>query len=406
MSCASSHDLAKAVALRQARGTAEEMSEHSNLHRAIVSTGTGTAELARLLRQGADPNATDPSGYTGLMTALKYNKTARALVLIEHGADPGRINSAGWSAFHWAASVGDEKVLLACAETLGREGADVLANELESPTRSGKTPKDLATAGSPAKEWLERMDDEHELQRFVVEVSSDEQQPELQSSGEEAKVEAQVAEAEAKIQPSDAQVAEADAKIQPPEAEAEAEAKAQPLEMQSYGEEAEAEARAAAPLPKEPVCRGSVGVPPPPTPPPPAQPAGEPTLQAAQPGLPPQPRRPPAARNVGWFALLFAAVAIAAAGRAAPSVGIGLLSHAAASDGWWPLDQAAAEVEPAPSRRARWMQRLLDQWGRLVRGAKTLPERVKRLPQGMRRRRVREPLEAVVAAIRMESAVQ
>lgn len=143
---------------------------YQRLHRAVTSPGTGVAALLRELSvTGIDINSTDQSGFSCLMVAVKNGKTERALVLIDHGASLTQANTAGWTAFHFAASCGDLSAMTAMAAQAGCEDIDMFMDDLLGRlTRGGKLPKDLATG--VCRSWLEKAEacaDADALRRYI-----------------------------------------------------------------------------------------------------------------------------------------------------------------------------------------------------------------------------------------------
>jgi ankyrin repeat protein len=54
--------------------------------------------LIQLLRAGADVNAADEHGFTALMDAAIRDQAELVKILLQHGADPDRVNQDGRSA--------------------------------------------------------------------------------------------------------------------------------------------------------------------------------------------------------------------------------------------------------------------------------------------------------------------
>lgn len=76
-----------------------------------------------LLENGADVNAVDPDRKTALMLACfnHYTRLPSVEEFIKHGADVSLVDSYGWSAFHYACTVGNIEII----KTLGDNGADI-----------------------------------------------------------------------------------------------------------------------------------------------------------------------------------------------------------------------------------------------------------------------------------------
>lgn len=102
----------------------------------------GDAEIVRgLLARGADPNARDRHGQTGVMLAAHGGHLATVLLLIEHGADLDITAKYGLSAVMLAVVAGHEEIALALAHA----GADLTLRGTGAPGFGGKTAADLAT---------------------------------------------------------------------------------------------------------------------------------------------------------------------------------------------------------------------------------------------------------------------
>ena len=89
-----------------------------------------TAEIRKLLAQGADPNAKDKTGRTPLMEAASEGYTDTLRVLLENGADANATDSVGWTALFWAAFSHRTDAL----RTLVAKGADINAKDNERRT--------------------------------------------------------------------------------------------------------------------------------------------------------------------------------------------------------------------------------------------------------------------------------
>ena len=103
-------------------GTADALTP---LQRASVSVDS--AAVAALLAEGADPNATDPYGWTSLHFAAPASGPDIVGVLLEAGADPNLSTPSGETALHLAARQADEAVVA----TLAEHGAALDAREPE-----------------------------------------------------------------------------------------------------------------------------------------------------------------------------------------------------------------------------------------------------------------------------------
>ena len=98
------------------------------------------AKAAKLLRQGADPNAKDKRGWTPLHWAAEHNAVDTAKVLLKAEAKVNAEDKGGYTPLHWAA----EHNAVATAKVLLKAGAHVNAKD-----KGGYTPLHWA-AGSNA----------------------------------------------------------------------------------------------------------------------------------------------------------------------------------------------------------------------------------------------------------------
>jgi ankyrin repeat protein len=96
--------------------------------------------LERLLTEGADPDARDRHGQTGLMRASHAGQAAVVALLIRHGAALDVTAKFGLSALMLAVVAGHGEV----ARQLARAGADRTLRGSGAPGFAGKTARDLA----------------------------------------------------------------------------------------------------------------------------------------------------------------------------------------------------------------------------------------------------------------------
>ena len=103
----------------------------------------GNTEIVRdLLARGADPNARDRHGQTGLMLAAHGGHLATVHLLLDRGARLDITAKYGLSAVMLAVVAGHEEIALA----LARAGADLTLRGTGAPGFAGKTAADLAMA--------------------------------------------------------------------------------------------------------------------------------------------------------------------------------------------------------------------------------------------------------------------
>lgn len=102
----------------------------------------GDTEIVRdLLARGADANARDRYGQTGVMLAAHGGHLATVQLLVEHGADLNITAKFGLSAMMLAVVAGHEEIALA----LARAGADLTLRGTGASGFAGKTAANLAT---------------------------------------------------------------------------------------------------------------------------------------------------------------------------------------------------------------------------------------------------------------------
>ena len=103
-----------------------------------AASGGDAAQLAALLRGGADANARDASARPALLVAATSGRPEGVRALLRGGAAPDASDRGGWTALHEAARSGD----LASARLLLDAGATP-----DLRARSGGTPLDVAERG-------------------------------------------------------------------------------------------------------------------------------------------------------------------------------------------------------------------------------------------------------------------
>ena len=95
--------------------------------------------LKALLEGGANANARDSSGVSGLVREMDAGNQAGVRLLLTHGADVNAANPTGWTPLYEAAARSDKGI----AELLLQKGADVNAR-----TQDGDTPLHMAVRGN------------------------------------------------------------------------------------------------------------------------------------------------------------------------------------------------------------------------------------------------------------------
>lgn len=115
--------------------------------------GADTAEVARLLSRGANVEARSPgAGWTPLITACAFGSAGAARVLLDAGADTGRVAADGRTALHFSAQLDDVELVTLLLE----RGADANRRDYNGETplataeRGGATEVALALAAAGA----------------------------------------------------------------------------------------------------------------------------------------------------------------------------------------------------------------------------------------------------------------
>ena len=111
----------------------KRLSDHIQLTDAAFSPSSSGA-LHNLLsnreQSDIDIDSPDQGGYTALMSCIKHKRRDSALLLMRNGADVLAVNGQCWSAFHFAASTGDLKVLQGLVAAARRASPIALAEAL------------------------------------------------------------------------------------------------------------------------------------------------------------------------------------------------------------------------------------------------------------------------------------
>jgi hypothetical protein len=120
------------ITCKHKEGSKSQKSGSSAIHK-VVTDGRRTADVERLLENGADVDSRDEAGMTPLHSVafLGHIKTAR--LLIKYGADVNAINDKGETPLHLAADGGQLEIV----KLLLDSGA-----EINIETKEGKTPLD------------------------------------------------------------------------------------------------------------------------------------------------------------------------------------------------------------------------------------------------------------------------
>jgi ankyrin repeat protein len=118
---------------------------HPDWEQAIRRDDVST--LARLLEEGADINARDAHGQTGVMLAALHGATRVAALLTERGADLDRTAKHHLSALMLAAIRNQPKIVRALVVA----GADLTIRGAGAPGFHDKTALDLAEAAGHAE---------------------------------------------------------------------------------------------------------------------------------------------------------------------------------------------------------------------------------------------------------------
>ena len=116
----------------------KRLSDHIKLTDAAFSPSSSGALhdlLSHREQNEIDIDSPDQGGYTTLMTCIKHRRRDSALLLMRNGADVLAVNGQCWSAFHFAASTGDLKVLQGLVAAARRASPTALAEALVAPCR-------------------------------------------------------------------------------------------------------------------------------------------------------------------------------------------------------------------------------------------------------------------------------
>lgn len=110
----------------------------------LAALSGDSVDVAALLNEGADPNATDPYGWNALHFAVPLSGVAVVGALLGAGADPSVASPSGATALHLAAPQADPAVVASLVDY----GADPAARELDG----GRTPLDDAVRYGEGRE--------------------------------------------------------------------------------------------------------------------------------------------------------------------------------------------------------------------------------------------------------------